>query len=335
MRRAIVTAILTLIVSVGAEAAKKPTLKSKHLKAKPAPAKVHKEEKPVSSGINLTGTLVPGGVVLATIPGTAAGDALEAEFTGGPAVVMKYKGRPAVLLAVDLDDGKTGKAKLTITRHRGEVITHFARTVMVNPKKFKKSYWGVRRPPDPDAKERLDREREMRETIFARVTPLQYWKGFRSPLSIPLTVMSPFGQIRTYYDVEKGERGSRRHYGVDLRAIVKTAVKVKIKTKKGGTKIVAKTVTKLLPIKAIADGVVVAVTSYVGHGNIVIVDHGLGVFSFYLHLSKWKTRIGAFVEAGDVIGITGATGHATGPHLHLTVYIRGAVVDPLALINLL
>lgn len=335
MRRAVVAAILTLIVSVGAEAAKKPTLKSKHLKAKPAPAKVHTEAKPGASAISITGKLVPGGVALATIPGTAAGDTLEAEFTGGPAVVIRYKGRPAVLLAVDLDDGKTGEAELEITRRRGEVIMHFARTVMVNPKKFKKSYWGKRHPPSPEVKERLAREREMREAIFARISPLQHWKEFRSPLSIALKVMSPFGAIRTFYDVEKGETGKRRHYGVDLRAIVKTAVKAKIKTKKGGTKLVTRTVTKLLPIKTIADGIVVATASHLGHGNVVIVDHGLGVFSFYLHLSKWKTHVDASVSAGDVIGITGSTGHSTGPHLHLTVYIRGAIVDPLALINLL
>lgn len=334
MRRAVVAAILTLIVSVGAEAAKKPKSKGKHLPAKPAPAKVHKKAKPASSGISITGKLVPGGVALATIPGTLAGDTLEAEFTGGPAVVVKYKGKPAVLLAVPLE-GKAGDKKLTITRRRGEVITHFARGVTVSPKKFTIWRMGKRYPPSPEVKERMDREREMREAIFARVTPLQYWKTFRSPLSIPLRVMSPFGQIRTYFDVEKDAWGERRHLGVDLRAIVKTAVKVKIKTKKGGTKIVTKTVTKLLPVKAIADGVVAAVGYHWGHGNVVIVDHGLGVFSFYLHLSKWKTRVGAVVSAGDVIGITGATGHATGPHLHLTVYIRGAVVDPIALINLL
>lgn len=327
MRRAIVTAILTLALSVGAEGAAKKPVKGKYLKARPPAAKVHTEKKPGSSGIELKGTLVPGGVALATIPGTEAVDTLEAEFTGGPAVAIRYKGRPAVLLAVDLDDGKTGEAKLTITRRHGDIVTEFTRTMTVSPKKFTIWRMGKHYPPSPEIKALMDSEREIREKIFASVAPIQYWKEFRSPLSIPLTIMSPFGQIRTFYDVEKGERGSRRHYGVDLRAIVKT----KVKTKKGKIKVV----TKLLPVKAIADGVVVAVTSYVGHGNIVIVDHGLGVFSFYLHLSKWKTRIGACVHAGDVIGITGATGHATGPHLHLTVYIRGAVIDPLALINLL
>jgi len=335
MRRAVVTAILTLALSIGAEGAAKKPVKGKRLLAKSAPTKVHTEAKPDASEIAIKGTLVPGGVALATIPGTEAADTLEAKFTGGPAVAIRYKGRPAVLLAVDLDDGKTGKAELKIARKHGDRVTEFARTVTVVPKTFKKSYWGKRHPPDPDIKERLAREREMRETIFARVTPLQYWKEFRSPLGIALKIMSPFGAIRTYYDVEKGERGSRRHYGVDLRAIVKTAVKAKVKTKKGGTKTVTRTVTKLLPIKAIANGVVVAVASHLGHGNIVIVDHGLGVYSFYLHLSRWKTHVGAAVSAGDVIGVTGSTGHSTGPHLHLTVYIRGAVVDPLALINLL
>lgn len=64
-------------------------------------------------------------------------------------------------------------------------------------------------------------------------------------------------------------------------------------------------------------------------GNSVIIDHGLGVLSGYHHLSEIAVAVGQQVNAGDVIGRVGATGLATGPHLHWEVIVRGVTVDPL------
>ena len=70
-------------------------------------------------------------------------------------------------------------------------------------------------------------------------------------------------------------------------------------------------------------------------GNGIIVDHGAGVFSGYYHLSEVLQTGGAVVEQGDLIGRMGATGLATGPHLHWEVVVRGVTVNPLPWLRLL
>jgi murein DD-endopeptidase MepM/ murein hydrolase activator NlpD len=67
-----------------------------------------------------------------------------------------------------------------------------------------------------------------------------------------------------------------------------------------------------------------------GYGNLVVVRHAGGVYTWYAHLAAIAVRRGAFVGAGARIGTVGATGHATGPHLHFEVRVRGAATDPLA-----
>ena len=70
-------------------------------------------------------------------------------------------------------------------------------------------------------------------------------------------------------------------------------------------------------------------------GNTVIVDHGLGIFSLFAHLSEIDVKAGDTVAAGDLVGKVGATGRVTGPHLHWTVRVNGARVDPLSLLDVL
>ena len=69
-------------------------------------------------------------------------------------------------------------------------------------------------------------------------------------------------------------------------------------------------------------------------GNAVFIDHGLGIYSTYLHLSEILVEIDSFVERGQVIGLAGDTGRVTGPHLHWGVRIMGARVDPFSLLKL-
>ena len=67
-----------------------------------------------------------------------------------------------------------------------------------------------------------------------------------------------------------------------------------------------------------------------GWGNLVVVLHDSGVRTLYAHLSKVSVRRGALVATGTRVGLVGATGDATGPHLHFEVRLRGAAVDPLS-----
>lgn len=65
------------------------------------------------------------------------------------------------------------------------------------------------------------------------------------------------------------------------------------------------------------------------HGKTVLLDHGQGVMSIYLHLSLINVDEGMEVEKGDVIGLVGSTGLATGPHLHFGIYVHGVPVNPI------
>jgi murein DD-endopeptidase MepM/ murein hydrolase activator NlpD len=87
------------------------------------------------------------------------------------------------------------------------------------------------------------------------------------------------------------------------------------------------------PVVAPARGRVVLAEPLFFSGRTVILDHGLGLFSLYGHLSTLSVKVGQRVETGTPLGAVGATGRATGPHLHWAVRLGGARVDPLALVR--
>lgn len=88
------------------------------------------------------------------------------------------------------------------------------------------------------------------------------------------------------------------------------------------------------PVRASNSGRVVLAKDLYFAGKTVIIDHGLGVFTQYLHFSKIIAKRGDFVKKGDVIGEIGATGRVTGPHLHWGLRISGSRVDPFSLLYL-
>ena len=89
------------------------------------------------------------------------------------------------------------------------------------------------------------------------------------------------------------------------------------------------------PIVAPAAGVVVLTDDLFFTGRTVAIDHGLGLISVLAHMSKIAVRVGDTVQPGDAVGQVGATGRATGPHLHWSVRLNGARVDPMSLLQLL
>jgi murein DD-endopeptidase MepM/ murein hydrolase activator NlpD len=122
----------------------------------------------------------------------------------------------------------------------------------------------------------------------------------RCPLRLARPIVAPVGDVF-------GPRGNRFHAGVDFLAETGTPVGA-----------------------ARAGRVVFAGPSSGGWGNLVVLAHGQGVRTKYAHLSRIDVRVGALVGGGSTIGLVGATGEATGPHLHFEVLVRGANVDPLA-----
>lgn len=155
--------------------------------------------------------------------------------------------------------------------------------------------------PPASAHERIEREARLMEALFTSNAP-QRWDGpFRLP--VPQPPVSNFG-VRSVFN----GRPRNPHAGVDFGSPAGT------------------------PIAAPGAGRVVLADALYFTGNTVIVDHGLGLFSVFAHLSKIGVQKDEDVGSGDVIGLVGATGRVTGPHLHWSVRLHGARVDPLSLV---
>jgi murein DD-endopeptidase MepM/ murein hydrolase activator NlpD len=88
------------------------------------------------------------------------------------------------------------------------------------------------------------------------------------------------------------------------------------------------------PVKAGNSGVVVLAQPLYYEGNCVVIDHGLGLYTLSMHLSRIDVHVGQVVATGDRLGLSGATGRVTGPHLHWAVRWQGAYLDPAKVLQL-
>lgn len=86
------------------------------------------------------------------------------------------------------------------------------------------------------------------------------------------------------------------------------------------------------PVYSTADGKVVNASAAGNYGNLVVIEHGYGIETRYGHLSAFKVKAGQVVKRGDLLGLVGATGRATGPHLHYEVRANGRILNPLQLL---
>ena len=149
---------------------------------------------------------------------------------------------------------------------------------------------------------RAAREANEINAIYATVTPEAYWM---QPFQVPIPGITGgrnFGHRRMFNDQPRAP-----HSGTDLKAAIGTE------------------------IQASNRGRVVLAKNLFFSGNAVFIDHGLGVYSAYLHLSEIRVACGDMIERGQVLGLAGATGRVTGPHLHWGVRITDARVDPFSL----
>jgi murein DD-endopeptidase MepM/ murein hydrolase activator NlpD len=86
-------------------------------------------------------------------------------------------------------------------------------------------------------------------------------------------------------------------------------------------------------IRAAAAGKVIMAESEDGYGNVLVIDHGNQVATAYAHMSSFGVKVGDVVARGQIIGKAGATGYATGPHLHFEYRVAGAPIDPMPLVD--
>lgn len=158
--------------------------------------------------------------------------------------------------------------------------------------------------PEADTLARLEVEREMKKEAFARVSPSRLWSGnFEAPVENVTT--SEFGVHRTF-----NRKVRSIHQGLDFRAETGTAV------------------------GAMNSGVVILAHEMFYEGGFVVVDHGQGLLTLYMHLSEITVNEGDSVENQQIIGLSGGTGRATAPHLHVGVRWQGIYLDPAVLLTL-
>ena len=159
--------------------------------------------------------------------------------------------------------------------------------------------------PPPDVSDRIAREARQQAAIFATATAERLWRGsWGRP--VPGQATSAFGSRSVFNGQTRNP-----HSGADFRAAE-------------GTPVTAPNVGR----------VVVTGDTYFSGGSLIL-DHGWGLYSYFAHLSKILVEEGDLVQPGQVVGHAGATGRVTGPHLHWTLRLNGARVDPLSLIEIL
>jgi murein DD-endopeptidase MepM/ murein hydrolase activator NlpD len=211
------------------------------------------------------------------------------------------------LTGVDVDS-PVGPSALKITIHDAKGGTHtLSRTIHIHPSHYPTSSLTVAPQyvqPSPEALKQIAADQLLTEKAYASSTPEPLWKGnFRVPVDSPQS--ETFGTRRIFNGVL-----ASNHKGLDFRAPPGT------------------------PVRAGNSGVVVLAHPLYYAGNCVIVDHGLGLFTLYMHLSKISVREGQHVVRGQRLGLSGATGRVTGPHLHWAVRWQGAYLDPAKLLRL-
>ena len=210
------------------------------------------------------------------------------------------------LIGIDMQDAP-GTHELAVTIKHGEEVKRLSFSVLVGKEKF-----GVEHLKLPKDKVDLDdkslarwkMEQEQVRLALAENSALRLWRShFVEPVNGKRTGI--FGSVR----IMNGQPRNP-HNGEDIGAPLGTDV------------------------AATNDGVVRLTVDHFFSGRGVIVDHGLGFYSMYFHLSEILVKDGDLVTAGQIIGKVGATGRATGPHLHWGAKLNGARVNPYALLDL-
>ena len=248
-----------------------------------------------------------GSAVQLTFPHEPGVKAVEVVWETKTVPAVQVKDTWTTILGVDLDT-KPGehKADLLFTMADGRVDKREA-VIQVIQKKYPTTELKVEEKYVELSKAdlaRANRESKETEAIYAIVTKEMLWD---EPFTVPIAGRSGtnFGHRRVF----NGEPRAP-HAGADLRATTGT------------------------PVHTANRGRVVLAKNLFFTGNTVILDHGLGIYSLYAHLSRIDVKRGDMVNDGDILGLAGATGRVTGPHLHWGMRVQGARVDPFTLVGI-
>lgn len=236
---------------------------------------------------------VPGGV--AVVPLGSEAQAPTARYQDKPVLVVREEGKRWIAIVGIPLKSQPGPHQLQVSDGRTLGFT-------VGSKHYREQHIKLKngRQVNPLAEDmtRINRELAEQTRAYQTFSPAQPSNLlFDKPVEGPLS--SPFG-LRRFFNGE--ERNP--HSGLDFAVGAGT------------------------PIKAPAAGKVILVGNYFFNGNTVFVDHGQGLISMFCHMSKVDVRLGQSLPRGGIVGRVGATGRATGPHMHWNVSLNDARVDP-------
>jgi murein DD-endopeptidase MepM/ murein hydrolase activator NlpD len=158
--------------------------------------------------------------------------------------------------------------------------------------------------PSPEQQAQIAEGVKIKEDYLGRVTPEREWGGnFDAPVEAETSDV--YGSQRIF-----NGKAQRPHFGLDYRVHTGT------------------------PVAAMNDGTILLARFLYFEGNCVVIDHGQGLLTLYFHLSEIKVKESDPIKRGQVIGLSGGTGRATGPHLHVAVRWQGTYLDPAGLMRL-
>lgn len=246
---------------------------------------------------------VPGGIALVDL-GSSSGAMPQASFQGNRVMVQQHEGRWWAVVGLPLAT-QPGKQSVKVTNTGGGATRSIP--FAVNHKSYTEQRLTLKNKkmvePDPADLKRIAREQKLSREAFAQWSdqaevPLQF--------STPVTgrLSSPFGLRRFFNDQARAP-----HSGLDIAAPQGT------------------------PVLAPAAGTVIETGEYYFNGNSVFIDHGQGLVSMYCHLETIKVKKGDQIAQGELVATVGMTGRATGPHLHWSVSLNNARIDPSLLLS--
>ncbi|MBI9091710.1 MAG: M23 family metallopeptidase [Desulfobacterium sp.] len=205
------------------------------------------------------------------------------------------------MLGTDVLTAKTGPHELLVSAGVGGHARRFKQMIQVNHRTYPRQDLNLPEnmvSPPKEVQNRLRAERKLTTKAKNTISSQRTWQlPFYRP--VPGKITSLYG-LRRYLN----KKPKNPHRGLDFRSPLGS------------------------PVKAAAQGQVILVGNHYYAGNSIYIDHGNGVVSLYFHLQKPLVETGDRVTRGQTIGMSGTSGRSTGPHLHFSVSVSGALVDP-------
>lgn len=251
-------------------------------------------------------TIIQGEPLMIQVEGvTGINDVARILFNGKSLWFFNYQNKPTALFPIDLNQ-KPGEYKITVKLETRELveqnITITAREKVEEPLGIPAKLGGNTPEAATSLVTNLSKENAVMNAVKSAIK--RFWtEKFDYPVANPI-VTDGYGYLRKtgYYTIP--------HKGADFRA------------------------TEGTPVLAMNRGIVRLATESTIYGKTIAVDHGLGVVSYYMHLSKINVVAGRLIKKGDLIALSGSTGYAEVPHLHLSIKINGISIDPIGFMGL-